>query len=305
MKKNILIKLGMLVGTIGLLSSCSNLNEGNGTTTGSNQNSVIDGVEVSKDAKSLNTLQALTSISLVKEGTSLEARNNVKMSKHTNESVTTDIEKVLPQLDLLLTSGSTTNSKVEEVETLISGKTFNVKETITFKNAKLEDETYTMVYNMTSFEERDDDEVEKIVKMDGYVLLSETAQYEFVSFLSEEKEHDETETERNFKISLNDRSYVFVEESFEEERGEKEREFEYTFIQNGRKELEYSIEVENERFENSIEFEVNDIEYEVEKISRDNKEIYLVKVEIDDRYEEFAMYEKVISESGEISYEKL
>ena len=267
MKKNVLIKLGMLVGTIGLLSSCSNLNEGNGTTTTvPNQNSVIDGVEVSKDAKSLNTLQALTSISLVKEGTSLQARNNIKMSRNTNNSVTTDIEKVLPQLDLLLTSESTTSSKVEEVETLINDETFNVKETITFKNAKLEDETYTMVYNMTSFEERDDDEVEKIVKMDGYVLLSETEQYEFVSFLSEEKEHDETETERNFKISLNDRSYVFVEESFEEERGEKEREFEYTFIQNGRKELEYSIEVENERFENSIEFEVNDIEYEVEKI---------------------------------------
>ena len=306
MKKNVLIKLGMLVGTIGLLSSCSNLNEGNGTTTiDPNQNSVIDGVEVSKDAKSLNTLQALTSISLVKEGTSLQARNNIKMSRNTNKSVTTDIEKVLPQLDLLLTSESTTSSKVEEVETLINDETFNVKETITFKNAKLEDETYTMVYNMTSFEERDDDEVEKIVKMDGYVLLSETEQYEFVSFLSEEKEHDETETERNFKISLNDRSYVFVEESFEEERGEKEREFEYTFIQNGRKELEYSIEIENERFENSIEFEVNDIEYEVEKISRDNKELYIVKVEKDDRFEEFAMYEKVISESGEISYEKL
>ena len=302
MKKNVLIKLGMLVGTIGLLSSCSNLNEGNGTTTTDpNQNSVIDGVEVSKDAKSLNTLQALTSISLVKEGTSLQARNNIKMSRNTNKSVTTDIEKVLPQLDLLLTSESTTSSKVEEVETLINDETFNVKETITFKNAKLEDETYTMVYNMTSFEERDDDEVEKIVKMDGYVLLSETEQYEFVSFLSEEK----TETERNFKISLNDRSYVFVEESFEEERGEKEREFEYTFIQNGRKELEYSIEIENERFENSIEFEVNDIEYEVEKISRDNKELYIVKVEKDDRFEEFAMYEKVISESGEISYEKL
>ena len=60
MKKNVLIKLGMLVGTIGLLSSCSNLNEGNGTTTTDpNQNSVIDGVEV-KETTSASILRMIS-----------------------------------------------------------------------------------------------------------------------------------------------------------------------------------------------------------------------------------------------------
>ena len=96
------------------------------------------------------------------------------------------------------------------------------------------------------------DEIEKYTYMEGYVLLND-ANYEFTSVMKNEQEWGEEEVERNFRINLDNNSYIFVESSMENEGNENEEEYEYTYIENGRKVIEYSIEIEKEGFKDSIE----------------------------------------------------
>ena len=299
MKKSILFKTSLLAVSLGILSGCSIDPE-------KNNDPIINGGSestVTQQAKSVQTLQAVTGINLV-DNLGLSSSNLAvkKSDDFRKTSQKTDVSEVLPQLDLLLSSDNLITSKVEEVETVVGEETFAFNETITFKDVNLEDVTYNLVYNQKTFEEKDDDEIEKFTKMDGLVLLSETEVYPFESRLSEETEDDEFEQERFFKIKTDDRNYVLVEESYENEGSEVEREFEYTLIKDGRKELEYSIEIEKERFENDIEFEIDDLEYKVEKVVKDDKEYFLVKIKDDDHFIDFQKFEKVIAEDGSVSY---
>lgn len=296
MKNRNFIKIGLCALTVGLLSSC-------GTDFANNGSNNLGGNTNTNEQKDLTTLQAFTGINMLNTLSASSASplvnkafNNVTASEDT-------FAELLPQLDLLLNGGAIVNSVVEDVKTEIDGKTYSKKETITYKDSSLNDVSYTLIYNEESFQKNDRDEVESFVKMDGKVLISETLTYTFSSLYSEESERGEFESERNFKVMVDERSYVLVEESFEEEGNESEREFEYTFINNGRKELEYSIEVENDWFNESIEFEVNQNEYEVEKITdKDGKEIYKVKIKEGRNYTDFRLYEKVVDENGNVSF---
>lgn len=303
MKKTNLFKTALLGLTLGVISSCGGTTPSTNLGQDTNGDGVVSGNEVS--AKKVQTLQAVTTINLLNSLSDVSPglMQNKLMARRDATASTEDIEKILPQLDVLLTNDALVTSTLEDVETTIGEETFEKKETITFKDSSLKDVTYTLVYNSRVHEERDDDEIEKITIMSGVVLIDETTTYKFVSHTEEENEDDENEKERNFKVQVDERSYVLVEESYEKEGRETESEFEYTFVNNGRKELEYSIEIENEKFENDIEFEINDREYEVEKFTdKDGKELYKVKIKEDDNFKELFIYEKVVDEAGNASF---
>ena len=232
----------------------------------------------------------------------LKAHNPVKLSKDFNsQSVQEDLTQVLPQLDLMMDNGFDISSNVEEVSTEIEGKTYAIKETVSYKDFDNETVTYSLIYNARSYEERDDDEIEKYTYMEGYVLLND-ANYEFTSVMKNEQEWDEEEVERNFRINLNNNSYIFVESSMENEDNENEEEYEYTYIENGRKKIEYSIEIEKEGFKDSIEIEYNEKEFEVSRTERDGKILFFVKLKEGRDYRDYLTYEKVIGEDGSVSY---
>lgn len=278
-----------------MLTSCD---LGNDTTK-------LGDVEIPTTSKKENTFQATTSVSLlnsINKAGALKAHNPVKLSKDFNsKSVQEDLTQVLPQLDLMMDNGFDISSNVEEVSTEIEDKTYTIKETVSYKNFDNETVTYSLIYNARSHEERDDDEIEKYTYMEGYVLLND-ANYEFTSVMKNEQEWDEEEVERNFRINLNNNSYIFVESSMENEGNENEEEYEYTYIENGRKVIEYSIEIEKEGFKNSIEIEYNEKEFEVSRAERDGKILFFVKLKEGRDYRDYLTYEKVIGDDGSVSY---
>ena len=262
-------------------------------------------VEIPTTSKKENTFQATTSVSLlnsINKTGALKAHNPVKLRKDFNsQSVQEDLTQVLPQLDLMMDNGFDISSNVEEVSTEIEGKTYTIKETVSYKDFDNETVTYSLIYNASSHEERDDDEIEKYTYMEGYVFLND-ANYEFTSVMKNEQEWDEEEVERNFRINLNNNSYIFVESSMENEDNENEEEYEYTYIENGRKKIEYSIEIEKEGFKDSIEIEYNDKEFEVSRTERDGKILFFVKLKEGRDYRDYLVYEKVIGDDGSVSY---
>ncbi|MDQ9781074.1 hypothetical protein RF400_21210, partial [Acinetobacter baumannii] len=69
-------------------------------------------------------------------------------------------------------------------------------------------------------------------------------------------------------------------EKSEVEENEKETKFAYTFVKDGKVELDYSLKIEDEKDElTEVTYEVNEIEYEVTKFVKDSKEIYKVERE--------------------------
>ena len=301
MKKTLFVisLLSMLGLGAAMLTSCD---LGNDTTK-------LGDVEIPTTSKKENTFQATTSVSLlnsINKAGALKAHNPVKLSKDFNsQRVQEDLTQVLPQLDLMMDNGFNISSKVEEVETEIDGKTYSVKETISYTDFANEQVTYQLIYNTRSHEERDDDELETYTLMEGYVLLNEN-QYSFASVMVSEEEWDESEVERNFRINLGNNSYVFVESSKENEGRENEEEYEYTYVENGRKVIEYSIEIEKEGFKDDIEIEFNDKEFEVSRVTRDGKTLFVIKLGDDDgHYRDYLTYEKVIAEDGTVTYNQI
>ena len=297
MKKTLFVisLLSMLGLGAAMLTSCD---LGNDTTK-------LGDVEIPTASKKENTFQATTSVSLlnsINKTGALKAHNPVKLSKDFNsKSVQEDLTQVLPQLDLMMDNGFDISSNVEEVSTEIEGKTYAIKETVSYKDFDNETVTYSLIYNARSHEERDDDEIERYTYMEGYVLLND-ANYEFTSVMKNEQEWDEEEVERNFRINLNNNSYIFVESSMENEGNENEEEYEYTYIEYGRKKIEYSIEIEKEGFKDSIEIEYNEKEFEVSRTERDGKILFFVKLKEGRDYRDYLTYEKVIGDDGSVSY---
>ena len=239
MRKNLftISLLSIVTLGVGVLTSCSN------DTPSTN----LGGVEIPLSSKKENTFQATTSVSLlnsITESSALSRASQLKLGKdfkNQETSTSTDFKEILPQLELMMNNGFDIKSEIESVETTIGDTTYGVKETISYKDFNYQEVTYSLVYNVKEYEEKDDDEIEKYTLMDGYVLLEEN-EYSFRSLMKSEEEHDENEVERNFKINLENNSYIFVESSIENEENETEEEYEYTYVENGRKKMEYSIE---------------------------------------------------------------
>ena len=293
MKKTKLL-LGLLVGvslTIGL-ASCDN----KGVPTYAE-----DGVLTSTEKL---TMQAATGLKLLSE-TSLAQTFNMRMKRVMSEDQINEVKQILPSLDLMFENDNAFKGMIEEGEFAINESTYQYKETITFKDVDLKYESYVMYYNVdASYQdiERDDneDEIETFSRISGVASYDNETFFTFISFTETESEGDEIEEERTFRINLNEGSYVLIEESKEQERHENETEFEYTFIDNYKKVLNYSIEVEHEGHKDSIEYEINDQEYEILK----QGDIYIVKIgEDDDYHDEIGRFKKVINEDNTVTFE--
>lgn len=294
-------KLNLLLGTIGLatvaigIASCE----------------VVKGVNTKKEetptetqlVKSSTSVQALTGIKMLESN--LGSPGLGKVSKaYAQSSLTVDIENVLPTIDTLMNNGSEVESVVSEEQNDVNGTIYNFKETLTYKDLNLESKTYTIFYNkLNSMTKVDEDETEVIDNYAGVIKLDETSIYEVSLITNSETEADEEETEREFKIKIDQTSYIKVEQEVEKELGKEEMGFSYTYVNQGRVVSEYSIEFENNaQGFSEVSYEVDGIEYEVKKVTRNNEELYLVEVEDDQDNEVKATYKKVTAEDGTVTF---
>jgi len=254
------------------------------------------------------TLQAATSLNLVK---SISKVNKFNLSKKSDisENDINEIKEILPQLDLMLENGYTFNSQISEVNKEINNETYKYHEIITFKDLNEEYVTYNLFYNSPKeIKEVDDDEIEIKQVMNGVATFDNNNYYSFISLSESEKEDDELEDKRIFKINMNNESYIKVEESYETEGKEIENKFKYTVVENGTKTLEYKVKQEIETNKEKLEYELNDIEYKlVKEFDKDNnRTIYIIKYENEDLDKEFKLkFEKIVLENGEVVFNQI
>lgn len=293
MRKNKIVLSGLMmllgIGLVGCDDGFKGLINNGGTTGEGNENTdTLTGNEKF-------TMQAVTSLKLASGiNTSSLAKGRISDTEVAN------IQEMLPQLDMMLNNGTSYETTITQVDTVINGTTYAYQETITFKDVNLVDTTYTLIYNMNQREFKEDwDETEIITTINGVATFDNTTYLPFSSYSVEENEDKEKEIERNLRITLNNNSSVYVEESFEEEGNEVENEFEYTLINNGRRELNYSIEIEKEGFKDSIEYELNNKEYEITRIN----DIYYIKVKEGRGFVDYVKFQKVIDQTtGLVTY---
>ncbi len=254
------------------------------------------------------TLQAATSLNLVK---SISKVNKFNLSKKSDisENDINEIKEILPQLDLMLENGYTFNSQISEVNKEINNETYKYHEIITFKDLNKEYVTYNLFYNLPKeIKEVDDDEIEIKQVMNGVATFDNNNYYSFISLSESEKEDDELEDKRIFKINMNNESYIKVEESYEIEGKEIENKFKYTVVENRTKTLEYKVKQEIETNKEKLEYELNDIEYKlVKEFDKDNnRTIYIIKYENEDLDKEFKLkFEKIVLENGEVVFNQI
>ena len=254
------------------------------------------------------TLQAATSLNLVK---SISNVNKFNLSKKSDisENDINEIKEILPQLDLMLENGYTFNSQISEVNKEINNETYKYHEIITFKDLNKEYVTYNLFYNSPKeIKEVDDDEIEIKQVMNGVATFDNNNYYSFISLSESEKEDDELEDKRIFKINMNNESYIKVEESYEIEGKEIENKFKYTVVENGTKTLEYKVKQEIETNKEKLEYELNDIEYKlVKEFDKDNnRTLYIIKYENEDLDKEFKLkFEKIVLENGEVVFNQI
>lgn len=288
MKKIKILGLGILTSGAILLSSCTSNSLKDLVHGGDNQNNVTTNSEAFL-MQATSSLKLLSNIDL----------GSARLSRSLNDTEINEIKEILPQLDLMLNNGTSFESSLTSKENVIEGVTYQYEEVVTFKDSNLIDVTYTLIYNANTKEFKDDDEKVTVTTIEGVAKVDDVTYLPFVSITKTENEWDESETERTFKVNLNENSYVIVEESHEVEDDEIENEFEYTLINNGRKELEYSIEIEKEGFKDSIEYEVNNKEYELTRVGDE----YYVKVKEGRDFVDYAKFKKIINEDGSVIFE--
>ena len=288
MKKIKILGLGILTSGAILLSSCTSNSLKDLVHGGDNQNNITTNSEAFL-MQATSSLKLLSNIDL----------GSARLSRSLNDTEINEIKEILPQLDLMLNNGTSFESSLTSKENVIEGVTYQYEEVVTFKDSNLIDVTYTLIYNANTKEFKDDDEKVTVTTIEGVAKVDDVTYLPFVSITKTENEWDESETERTFKVNLNETSYVIVEESHEVEDDEIENEFEYTLINNGRKELEYSIEIEKEGFKDSIEYEVNNKEYELTRVGDE----YYVKVKEGRNFVDYAKFKKIINEDGSVIFE--
>ena len=288
MKKIKILGLGILTSGAILLSSCTSNSLKDLVHGGDNQNNVTTNSEAFL-MQATSSLKLLSNIDL----------GSARLSRSLNDTEINEIKEILPQLDLMLNNGTSFESSLTSKENVIEGVTYQYEEVVTFKDSNLIDVNYTLIYNANTKEFKDDDEKVIVTTIEGVAKVDDVTYLPFVSITKTENEWDESETERTFKVNLNENSYVIVEESHEVEDNEIENEFEYTLINNGRKELEYSIEIEKEGFKDSIEYEVNNKEYELTRVGDE----YYVKVKEGRNFVDYAKFKKIINEDGSVIFE--
>ncbi len=279
--KKMLVLLG-LAGTIAL-ASCSDKNEINNSN---NDNNV--------KFSTMYDYSAISGISMLNSNSSqLKMRNSL-----------TDVQKdkVINNFEIIedLIAGGITKSEekpsdLPEYETMY---------TISVNSINGEVENYLYYYNETILKDDDDDDLfdfddeeERESRLDGIVILDGVT-YNMYG----KKEIEGNEMEVEFKISLDNDTYVKVEQ--ETENGEEE--YKYTKYENGRRVYQTEMEVEEKNHKVEFNFKEKDSNgittyYKYDIIELDGKKY--VRVHLNDGTENIeARLEVSVDENGNRVY---
>lgn len=158
------------------------------------------------------------------------------------------------------------------VESIVSGGGFGVdvapsdregyteKMTVSYRDMDGASHQYTMYYNRIAipdddddddWDDRFDDEQEENYALEG-VLSVEGTDYAVYGIQSSESEGGESESETEFRVTLGENRYMYVEQSSEREDGENEQEYEYTVRENGQVVERSTFSYETERGETEL-----------------------------------------------------
>ena len=306
MKKLNLLKGLTLLSLAGSLVSCGN------TTSGRTD---ISHGNIEEVKESILAKQASTGLEAMKLMENISGTHNLKLRNSKNNISQNDIDTIqqlLSQFDMILENNNLFDSTISESDIA----EYSTKETITLKDINGKQESYTLYYNETnSFTdvEHDDDELETetTTLYEGIALYSvdgSEVKYNFNSITTVSEENNEIEIESTFRLreENNPSNYIIIEKENETEGSEVEDSYEYTIYNNNRKVYEYGISVEFDDVRNKkqIELELNNTEYEVDKIERNGETLFYVEVENDNTDEEADLiFRKVIDENGNVSYQ--
>ena len=268
----------------------------------------LDNKQSSKvDSNNVLLLQAATGINMIKDATTFRNARSVE-TKNTglSDEDSNKIKEILPTVDLLLDNKITFSSTLEEVNLEIEGNIYQYKETISFLNTKLEEDSYFLYYNIVSTkEENNENEIKEKTFIEGLAFKDSENYYKFFSKTKIEEENEDNEKEveqkRIFHISVNETSFIEIKEEYEIEGNEVEQELKYSVVENDIETLSYSIEIENENNEEEIEVKFDGIKYEVKRTTINNETIYIVKYK-DSESKVEATFKKVVDEEGNVQF---
>lgn len=290
MKK--LFNLGFIALTSLALASCTPQasSSGNGNSDNGTQLS-------SEESLKLQTVTAMSHINDIKPSQKvLRGHEDHVITPEEKES----IRSILPNLEILMDDGGIqTDSKVEKVNIQNGSITYDTKESYSFDNM-----TYILLYKDTTNDNVNDgydnffsqgwNDKNNVSRISGLAFADDNAfnadgtvdLTQGVPFRSFEKEKERTnhgqvkkEVERTLRIAADANSYIQVEEEHETSAKGETHEFSYKIRENRKEILDYSIELESEKGETKISYEMNDIEYEMQRKSNKQESVYKVEYE--------------------------
>lgn len=279
--KKMLVLLG-LAGTIAL-ASCNDKNEINNSN---NDNNV--------KFSTMYDYSAISGISMLNSNSSqLKMRNSLNDAQ--KDKVINNFEIIENLIAGGITKSEEKPSDLPEYETMY---------TISVNSINGEVENYLYYYNETILKDDDDDDLfdfddeeERESRLDGIVILDGVT-YNMYG----KKEIEGNEMEVEFKISLDNDTYVKVEQ--ETENGEEE--YQYTKYENGRRVYQTEMEVEEKNHKVEFSFKEKDSNgittyYKYDIVELDGKKY--VRVHLNDGTENIeARLEVSVDENGNRVY---
>lgn len=224
MKKLMLIALA--AASVGIMASCSVSNSLSNGIVGNTQSNTLD-------FKQIYSMSAISSISLF---------DNVGSVRGMRKALTdADKERIIQNFEMvekLITNNAVVS---EEKPSTIAG--YETMYEITITDLDNTQDVYTYHYNEVARKQEHDEEE---IYIEG-IVIHDDVKYSLVG----EKEVEDSEVEMSFKVSLDQNTFVTVEQ--ESEDGENG--FEYALFENGRKVYETELEYEVKRGKIEYEFE--------------------------------------------------
>ena len=238
--------------------------------------------------------ESVTSIGLL-EAISPTTNVHQRVRKASQETLD-QIEKYLPMVDAAFSGNQ---NQISATNVISDRPEYEMQTNVSYLDVNGVATGFTLYYNETPIIDDDDDDdwwdEEEESRLNGILLLNEV---EYKMFGEKELEGDEMEL--SVRYSLDDGTYVHVQQELE--RGEQE--FEYEVYQGGRKIYEYSLEMENDEVELKVldrNSNLSRLELKFDRIRRGGRQLIRAKI-LENRNQEIIYFEKVVDDSGSVDY---
>ncbi len=250
-------------------------------------------------AKSVTPLMSATFAQEINKPSPLMMKSAIDTSKSDEEI----IQDLLYQFDTIIENNN--NYTVTPMESDKADYTY--REDITFKDLLDHDNTYSLYFNdITTKEEQDEDEMEKKSTYSGIAVQGENT-YTFKLNLKEETSQGESEVKSTFYLYTSEdlRSYTKVTSESEIEGLESETQYGYEIYENGTLVTSYEIEIEtdSQKQETEISIELNNKEYSITKVIKNNETYFYVELEDETTDTEVEYVYKKVVDGDNVSYE--